>query len=309
MSAAARSYLNAALDIMQRQAVDRATLDWPAIRQRAFTTAAGARIPSETYLAIASAVGELGVNGHSRFVPQALGSDSSSPPLDPSQLPSGGLLPGRIGYVSLPGVSGDHADQYQAAGVALMRRLQAGHPDGWMLDLRSDNGGDVWPMVGGIQPLLGSGPIGSFVAPPAPADVIRATPTQLTEGSDVLVRMPAAAGQGANADPVVVLTGPTTASSGEFAAIVFRGRPCTVSMGAATFGVPTANEALPLSDGASLVLTTAFDADRTGHVYPDAPVRPDIAVGIGTDYNATSDHADPAVIAASRWLGRHRGCH
>ncbi len=42
MSAAARKYLDAALDIMQRRAVNRAKLNWPAIRQRALDTASGA---------------------------------------------------------------------------------------------------------------------------------------------------------------------------------------------------------------------------------------------------------------------------
>jgi len=226
-------------------------------------------------------------------------------PLGPSQLPSGKLLPGRIGYVALPGVE-DFADQYQAAGAAVIRTLQAGHPDGWILDLRSDAGGAVWPMLGGIQPLLGSGPIGSFVSPPAPASVVRVTPTELTQGGQVAIRIPVAAQQGASTDPVVVLTGPTTASAGEFAAIVFRGRPCTTSMGSATTGVPTANAPFQLSDGATLILTTGFDADRTGHVYPDTPIKPDIEVG--TNYNATWNQADPTIRAATQWLNLHRDC-
>jgi carboxyl-terminal processing protease len=216
------------------------------------------------------------------------------------------LLPGRIGYLALPGVVEPSADQYRAAGAEVMRTLQAGHPDGWVLDLRSDSGGDVWPMLGAIQPLLGSGTIGSFVSPPEPPSVVRATPTELTQGAEVSIRIPVAAQQGANTDPVVVLTGPTTGSAGEFAAIVFRGRPCTTSMGSATDGVPTGNEGIGLSDGATLILTTAFEADRTGHVYPDAPIKPDVQVG--TNYNATWNQADPTIRAATRWLSVHRSC-
>lgn len=235
-----------------------------------------------------------------------VGTTIASHPLGPSQLPSGRLLNGRIGYVALPGVDGHFADQYQAAGAAVMRTLQSGRPEGWILDLRSDGGGDVWPMLGGIQPLLGSGTIGSFVSPPAPASVVRVTPTQLTQGGQVVIRIPAAAQRSASTDPVVVLTGPTTGSAGEFAAIVFRGRPCTTSMGSATTGVPTGNEVFQLSDGATLILTTAFDADRTGHVYPDAPIQPDVKVG--TNYNATWNEADSTIRAATRWLSLQRGC-
>lgn len=306
MSATARKYLDAALDLIQHHAVNRARLNWPAIRQRALNTASAAVTTSDTYSAIAVVLGELDVNGHSRLVPLPIGKNTASLPDGPSQLPSGRLLPGRIGYVALPGISEVFADQYQAGGSAVMRRLLTGQPGGWILDLRSDDGGAVWPMLGGIQPLLGSGPIGSFVAPPAPASVVRVTPTELTQGGQVSIRMSAAAPQGASTDPVVVLTGPTTGSSGEFAAIVFRGRPCTTSMGAATFGVPTGNEEFRLSDGADLILTTAFEADRTGRLYADAPIKPDIQVG--TNYFATWRPTDPAIRAASRWLSLHRGC-
>jgi len=307
MSATARKYLDAALDLIQHHAVNRARLNWPAIRQQALNTASAAVTPIDTYPAIAVVLGELDVNGHSSLVPLPIGKNTASLPAGPSQLPSGRLLPGgRIGYVALPGISLTFADQYQAAGAAVMRRLLTGQPDGWILDLRSDDGGAVWPMLGGIQPLLGSGPIGSFVAPPAPASVVRVTPTELTQGGQVSIRMSAAAPQGASTDPVVVLTGPTTGSSGEFAAIVFRGRPCTTSMGAATYGVPTGNTPYRLSDGADLILTTAFEADRTGRLYPDAPIEPDIQVG--TNYFATWRPTDPAIRAASRWLSLHRGC-
>ena len=308
MSAAAQKYLETALDLIQAHAVNRARLNWPAIRRQALNTAATAVTASDTYPAIASVLAKLDVNGHSMFVPPEPGDTGTTPlPFAPSQLPSGRLLPGRIGYVSLPGNREDFAAQYLAAGVAEMHRLQDGRPTGWILDLRSDNGGDVWPMLGAIQPLLGSGPIGSFVAPPAPAEVVRVTPTELTDDGQVAIRMQAADQGSAGGAPVVVLTGPETASSGEFAAVAFRGRPCTTSMGAATYGVPTANQEYPLSDGASLILTTALEADRTGRVYPDLPIQPEISLGTA-NFNATWNQTDPAIRAANQWLSRHRSC-
>lgn len=307
MSAAARKYLETALDLIQRRAVNRARMNWPAIRQQALDSASAAVTPADTYPAIAVVLGQLDVNGHSRLIPLPVGPTTATLPLGPSQLPSGRLLPGRIGYLALPGVELSFADQYQTAGAAVMRGLLPSEPGGWILDLRSDDGGAVWPMLGGIQPLLGSGPIGSFVSPPEPPSVVRVTPTELTDGGRVAIRIPAPAQQGTSTDPVVVLTGPTTGSSGEFAAIVFRGRPCTTSMGAATGGFPTSNTDYRLSDGAVLLLTTGFEADRTGRVYPDAPVQPDVVVGTA-NYFATWRSTDPAIQAANRWLNLHRGC-
>ncbi len=306
MSAAARKYLDTALDLIELHAVNRAKLNWPAIRQQALSSASAAVTPGDTYPAIAVVLGQLGVNGHSRLIPLEQ-KTALLLPLSPSQLPSGRLLPGRIGYVALPGIDEAFADPYLAAGTAVMRRLLAGKPGGWIIDLRSNAGGDVWPMLGAVQPLLGSGTIGSFVAPPAPPSVVRVTPTEITQGSEVSIRMSAAPQQGASTDPVVVLTGPTTGSSGEFAAIAFRGRPCTTSMGSATYGVPTGNTDYPLSDGADLRLTIAFEADRTGHVYPDAPIQPGTQVDTA-NYFATWRPTDPAIRSANRWLTLHHSC-
>ena len=112
--------------------------------------------------------------------------------------------------------------------------------------------------------------------------------------------------QGISTDPVVVLTGPVTASAGEFTAIAFRGRRCTTSMGAATRGLPTGNSSFDLSDGSVLIITTAFDADRTGRVYAPAPIKPDVEVG--SNYNASWNQADPTIRAATQWLSLHRNC-
>ncbi len=77
-------------------------------------------------------------------------------------------------------------------------------------------------------------------------------------------------------------------------------------MGSATYGRPTGNTEYQLSDGATLQLTTALEADRTGRVYPPAPIKPDIEVG--TNYNATWNEADPTIRAATQWLSIHRDC-
>src|SRR5690606_13717711 len=95
-------------------------------------------------------------------------------------------------------------------------------------------GGNMWPMLAGLAPLLGDGVVGAF-APPAE------TPTRWwidggNAGSGE--RLQAAshyAVEIAGPTPIVaVLTGPRTASSGEAVAVAFRGHP-----GARSFGEPT----------------------------------------------------------------------
>ena len=59
------------------------------------------------------------------------------------------------------------------------------------------------------------------------------------------------------------------ASSGEATLIAFRLRPDTRSFGEATCGLSTANATYPLSDGATLTLTTSVMADRAKNRFGD----------------------------------------
>jgi hypothetical protein len=57
-------------------------------------------------------------------------------------------------------------------------------------------------------------------------------------------------------------------------AVAFRGRPNTRSFGKPTQGKSTANQGVPLKDGATLVVTVATFQDRRGNVY-GGPIIPD----------------------------------
>jgi hypothetical protein len=47
----------------------------------------------------------------------------------------------------------------------LICSLDQVHPGGWIVDLRGNSGGDMWPMVAGLGPIIGDGVLGAFVAP------------------------------------------------------------------------------------------------------------------------------------------------
>jgi C-terminal processing protease CtpA/Prc len=164
---------------------------------------------------------------------------------------------------------------------------------GWVVDLRPNTGGNMWPMLAGLKPFLGNAGLGTFESP---------------TGSSP----PWIAGQGVGVEPplsldvlqsswVVVLTGPRTASSGEAVTIAFRGRPRTRSFGQPTAGLSTANGTFPLPDGAMILLTTAIEADRTGRRYGEK-VDPDERV------DAATGSDDTTLSAATQWLRQSSGC-
>ena len=99
--------------------------------------------------------------------------------------------------------------------------------------------------------------------------------------------------------PVAILTGPRTASAGEITMIAFRGQPGTRTFGQPTAGFASGNTASTLSDGATLIITTAKDADRSGQVFANlTPVPPDEPVVC----------ADATVAAATKWLAKTPAC-
>lgn len=304
MSPGARTYLTKVLDLMEQQSVMRHRVDWAQLRRRVLEQAHGARTASDTYGVIAWALNSLG-DGHSFFLdPQQSGARLGATTLSFEGL-TGRALEDGLGYVSLPQVQGTQQtyDAYVRQGRAAV--ATADGACGWIVDLRDDRGGNMWPMLAVLGPVLGDGPAGGFVD----ADGNRSTwsiqhgnayadgePVGWTD-SEPITR---------SAAPVAVLTGHRTGSSGEAVAVAFRGRADTRFFGEPTYGVPTGNMVYHLSDGATLVLTTADDVDRAGRTY-NAPIRPDEEV-VNDPAAAVGGDRDRVLAAARAWLHQQPGC-
>ncbi|QAY77262.1 S41 family peptidase [Sphingosinicella sp. BN140058] len=161
---------------------------------------------------------------------------------------------------------------------------------GWLVDLRDNGGGNMWPMLKGLDPLLGTAPFGHFVlSANATMPWVRAFGNIFPSKETFDAAPPAFKLAHADA-PLAILFGPNTASSGEMTAIALLGRARVRTFGAPTAGFTTANETSPLGDGAVLVITTMTVRDRTGKNYA-GPIVPDDRVAL----------AD-AEAAAKTWL-------
>ncbi|RZI99463.1 MAG: hypothetical protein EON90_11390 [Brevundimonas sp.] len=174
---------------------------------------------------------------------------------------------------------------------------------GHVIDLRGNSGGNVWPMLLGLSPLLGDGLYGwSRDASGKAAPYARITEGQavVLEGQYADMTMARVDGWRAidAADrPTAVLFDDGTASSGEGVAVAFVGRPKTRSFGQTTFGVASSNEGLLLADGVNLVVTTALMRDRLGEVHPQG-VAPDQWVSTSEDARTAAEH----------WLSEQAAC-
>ena len=299
---AARAYLDHALGLMRTNAVYTPSQGWKVVTETAHFNDANATTPFDEYEQIRDALTMLWNAGdkHAMFLDQkaalALEWTVTSPSLSPP--PKVSLLKGRFGLVSLPGIMSApataNARRYATTALAAIDRLQTTrHPCGWIIDLRSDTGGNMIPMLLGVGPILEAGRVLGFANKKGNRNYLTyRDSTILVDGRRFAAPVKLADFKPASA--VAVLTGPNTASSGEAVLIAFRGRPQTRSFGATTAGLPNSPSFYRLSDGAMITFSTRLDVDRRGTVYREA-IPPDVPTR-------------SPVPAAQRWLATTSAC-
>ena len=91
-------------------------------------------------------------------------------------------LPGRIGYLELPGIVGTQADQdtYATGAQQAIRTIDAVPRCGWVVDLRTNRGGYIYPMLAAAGPLLGNGPVAGKIDAAGVTEQWVYSPGQLT---------------------------------------------------------------------------------------------------------------------------------
>lgn len=296
-------YLDEVLTLIEQNHIHRSQIDWAAYKRQVRAAAAGATGLDDLDPALQLAMDLLG-DRHSAIC------RGQGPCLWQSTQGLGGwigwsepgALPAGVAYVRVERNSGSPLSTRQLADQ-LLAAVQAQDRDGlvgWIVDLRQNGGGNMWPMLAGIGPVLGDGTAGWFVFPEGMTTPYVAPGAAVTwsysggaacfSGQPFLsVTVPYTLR--APAPRVAVLQDGGTASAGEAIAISFIGRPNTRSFGAATYGLSSVNWSFSLSDGGGLHLLVGLDQDRNGTTYGGS-VAPD----------ETTAGPVEAVAAAVAWL-------
>ena len=305
ISEQAMLYLNEALDLMQEYSINKETIEWEALRTRTYHRAYGAQTIADTYRAIQHALADLGTNHSYLMTPEQVTLMEEGSLVASIPGPEGRLIEGTLGYIYLPSWAGtrESADEHATAIQGIIREVDAGNPCGWILDLRENKGGAMWPMLAGIGPILGEGLAGYFIAPDGSANEFSYRDGQAYHNEEAETEVLGQAYVLTEPFPLVaVLTGPSTCSSGEAITIAFRGRPNTRSFGKATAGLSTGTMEIELSDGAWMILAVDTFADRTGQVY-GSKVVPDKII------HQAGNQEDPTLQAAVEWLLQQPACN
>jgi hypothetical protein len=311
---AATRYLDAAIELMREHSLRRAEVDWATLRAQALEHARGAATPADAHLAVRFALRELG-DGHSYLqsaaATRALASTAVANARTgaPLTAPEARRLGASLGYVSVPSFAGGTPAQQVEFAEKLKNEIQATDGAlvcGWIVDLRQNTGGNLWPMLAGLGPLLGEGELAASVYPDGRRVPVwhRGGQAGLGDYTQLRVRSPYSVDAGV---PAAVLLGPATASSAEILAVALRSRPATRSFGAPTRGLSAGNRIFSLADGASLVLTVAATIDTEGRVYA-GPIVPDEVVATAGTRRQAGATPDATLAAAVSWLTGGDAC-
>lgn len=157
--------------------------------------------------------------------------------------------------------------------------------NGVVLDLRGNTGGDMGPMATAVSSLLPDGELMYYHY--RSYDV----PVTLKDG---VISNAGTGGKSLYPDeklkvPVAILTDGMTASSGEALTLCFRGLENVKTFGTPTAGYTSVNMLYNMYDGAQMYLTVAFDKARTGEIFKETSIEPDVAT-------------DSPLEAALEWL-------
>lgn len=186
-----------------------------------------------------------------------------------------------VSVVTLPTLtaSGDEAiSAYRSAGISSVDRAVADTRCGWIVDLRENMGGNVYPMLSTIAPLFPDGEIASFVDRDGRRESVSSR-----SGSVDAYGEPRVSRERSD-KPIAVLLSRQTASAAELVAVALSGAETVRSFGQETAGLTTSNRTFELSDGTMLVVTVANYADAAGEIVhgsliPDHVVNTRGAVG------------------------------
>lgn len=301
-------YLDEVFKIIEAHSLKRDSTDFKKIKASAYSKLDNAQSIEDCYPIVRSILVDLN-DHHSIFMNKdavkSWRSTSKTKTIfdDDLQRFSGKLLNQDIGYVSMQGfTSGDSTSIIKYANdlQALIKSIDHKNIKGWILDLRYNTGGNCWPMLTGLGPLLGNGICGYFINSNGKksawyykngiAGVNSSKHTKVSNEPYTLLK---------EKNPIAVLTGPYTASSGEVIVTSFRKKENAKSFGESTAGLSTGNSDFTLSDGSIIFLTTSVYADRKGNIY-GGKIVPDSVVTFS--YEEMNTENDQVIMSALKWI-------
>jgi carboxyl-terminal processing protease len=312
-----QSYLNKSLLIIEKNALNSGNVNWKELRENVYNKASGAK-RYEDILPIYSYIFEQIDDHHGSLKykdktyswnkNEVIKVNNTIKLATKKYVSVRSEKMGReIGYILIPGNNdfrGQHMDSISRAIKNAIAKINDKHIKGWIIDLRVNTGGNMYPMIAGLSEFIGDGRVGGFLTPSNQpdgdwiikegtfyVDSVSVTPLKY-EGYPISKEV-----------PIAVLISGNTASSGEMTAITTIGRHKSILIGEPTAGYTTINLGFKLNEYSGLNLAVDYASDRNGKVYPEK-INPGILVSDGDNFDFLKK--DQKVKAAISWLKKNK---
>jgi carboxyl-terminal processing protease len=312
-----KSYLDKSLQIIEENALKSKEVNWEKLRQTVYEKASGAKCYEDVLHLFPFIFQEIDDHhGSLKFKDKSYSwnkpqlnivSDVIKMATKKYRNTRSEKIAKDIGYIMIPGNSdfrGQHMDSITKVIKSAITKIHNRDIKGWIIDLRVNTGGNMYPMIAGLSDFIGEGKVGGFL-----------TPTYQPDGNWMIkngtfyvdsVKVTAVKYNGYPIKqniPIAILISGNTASSGEMTAISTIGRKNSIVIGEVSAGYTTSNLGFRLNDFSGLNLATAFASDRNGKIYPNN-IEPDVIVTNGDNFEDLK--ADIKVKKAVTWIRKSK---
>lgn len=281
-------YLTETLDLLEEKSVNKSKIDWNEFRIDIFKKAQNAKTIQDTYSTISYAISKLNDN-HSYFKP-AIKSEINSED-KPLPIFSDEITPNDIGYIRIPFCIGAE-NEYNNYITKIREKIEKQSQKklkGWVIDLRGNFGGNMWPMLLAIEPLIGNGTLGYFIDANNNNKAWKIIKGKAYIEDQLIMETTINSKENLNNQFLAILTDNQTASSGEAITVALKSRENSKSFGKPTFGVSTGCVSHQLSDGSIINLAESSFADRKmtkygSSILPDFEIEENQALKAGIEW-------------------------
>jgi carboxyl-terminal processing protease len=295
----AKAELQGAIDLLKAHHMNSASMDWPTLEAHANTMIAGAKTAADAYPAIYYLIQQTHEK-HTGFIEadsaKAIATGKAVGNRTPLYWnpPQGFILAEGVGVITISSFLGSPEESiaYTHAARDAVAKFAAHHICRFVVDLRGNGGGTMYPMINGLSALLGPEPYGYW-------QITGESPNTAWAGMSGQFKAPDDRPLSQNSiallakDPVAILIDHGTGSAGEFTAMAFEGRTNIRVFGEPSAGYITVNHPYDLPDGAQLLVSGGWATDRLHREYRQRIV-PD----------EETDRGQATLDAAIAWLNR-----
>lgn len=178
------------------------------------------------------------------------------------------LIKDNIGYIQIPGMlmidlSKDSLNlETQKMYNQIVDLMKDNTIEGWVIDLRFNTGGNVYPMLASLHYLIGDNIV--YKELDANGNIVKTNKLKnggFYSGENLEAKATTSVLPNLKI-PVAIITGKMTGSSGEDIAVAFKNRSNTIFIGENSYGFLTGNDLIELPYNTKIALTTCYIVDN-----------------------------------------------